>query len=153
MLDLSKLLGDFVEKKKTINAQLSQKIDTVDNNVDKRFDGLQIKIDQKFDNLQKSISRLANQQNVHQEEENPEEECLIDTTVEEQCKKQNEAISPLLIEEGSGKEAEEESEKPTPKPLPTKLNASATAQAPNSPLTTTPSPDAHPAYTCSTFNT
>ena len=35
-----------------------------------------------------SISRLTNQQHVHQEEENQEEECLIDTTVEEHCKQQ-----------------------------------------------------------------
>ena len=72
-----------MEKQKTINAQLSQKIDTVENNVDKRIDGLQSEIDQKFDNLHKSISRLANQQHVY-----PEEECLIDITVEEHCKQQ-----------------------------------------------------------------
>ena len=75
-----------MEKQKATNAQFSQKIDIVESNVDKRIDGLQSEIDQKFDNLQKSISRLANQQNVHQEEENPEEECRIDTTVEEHCK-------------------------------------------------------------------
>ena len=81
-------MGDFMEKQKTINAQLSQKINTVENNVDKRIDGLQNEIDQKFDNLQKSISRLANQQHVYPEEENPEEECLIDTMVEEHCQQQ-----------------------------------------------------------------
>ena len=53
--------------------------------MDKRIDGIQSKIDQKFDNLQKSISRLANQQHVSLEEENPDEECLIDTMVEEHC--------------------------------------------------------------------
>ena len=74
-----------MEKQKAINAQLSQKIDTVENNVDKRIDGLQNEIDQKFDNLQHSISRLANQQHVHKEEENPEEECLIDTILGEQA--------------------------------------------------------------------
>ena len=88
ILNLSKLVGDYVEKKKTINAQLSQKIDTVENNVDKRIDGLQSKIDQKFDNLQKSILRLANQQHVYPEEDNPEEECLIDTMMEEHCQQQ-----------------------------------------------------------------
>ena len=74
-----------MEKQKSINAQLSQKIDIVENNVDKRIDGLQSEIDQKFDNLQKSILRLANKQHVYPEEENPEEECLIDTMVEEHC--------------------------------------------------------------------
>ena len=48
---------------------------------------MQSGIDHKFDNLQKSISRLA-QQHVHQEEENPEGECLSDTMVEEQCLQQ-----------------------------------------------------------------
>ena len=67
-----------MEKQKTINAQLSQKIDTMENNVDKRIDRIQREIDHKFDNLQKSISSLANQQHVY-----PEEECLIDTMVEE----------------------------------------------------------------------
>ena len=63
-----------MEKQKTINAQLSQKINTLENNVDKRIDGLQNDLDQKIDILQYSISRLTNQQHVHQEEE-----CLIDT--------------------------------------------------------------------------
>ena len=51
--------------------------------MDKRIDGLQSEIDHKFDNLQKSISRLANQQHV-----SLEEECLIDTMVEEHCRQQ-----------------------------------------------------------------
>ena len=83
ILNLTKLVGDFVEEQKTINAQLSQKIDTMENNVNKRIDGLQSEMEPKFDNLQYFISRLTNQQLVHQEEMNPEEECLIDTTVEE----------------------------------------------------------------------
>ena len=108
-------MGDFVEERKTFNAQLSQRIHTVENSLNQKLDGLQSEMDhkfdnvqnendQQFDNLQNSISRLTNQ-HVHQEEESPEEECLIDTTVEEQCKQQNEAISPLLTKEGGGKEA------------------------------------------------
>ena len=86
ILNLTKLVGTFVEAQKTINAQLSQKIDTMENNVNKRIDGFQSEMEHKFDNLQYSISRLTIQQHVHQVEVNPEEECLIDTTVEEQCK-------------------------------------------------------------------
>ena len=56
--------------------------------MDKRIDGLQNEIDQKFYNLQYSISRLANQQHVHQEEDNSEEECLIDTILGEQAQLQ-----------------------------------------------------------------
>ena len=126
ILNLTKLVGDFMEEQKTINAQLSHKINTMENIVDKRIDGLQSEmehkfdnmqtgIDQKFDNLQKSISRLVHQ-HVHQEKDSQEEKCLSDTTVEEQCQQQllfesldigsvvypwekKEAISPLLAEE------------------------------------------------------
>ena len=63
-------MGTFVEAQKTINAQLSKEIDTMENNVNKRIDGLQSEMEHKFDNLQYSISRLTNQQHVHQEEVN-----------------------------------------------------------------------------------
>ena len=82
ILNLTKLVGDFVEEQKTINAQLSQKIDTLENIVDKRIDGLQREMEHKLDNLQYSISRLTNQHG-HQEEE-----CLSETMVEEQCQQQ-----------------------------------------------------------------
>ena len=87
ILNLTKLLGDFVEEQKTINAQLSQKIDTKENNMNKRIDGLQSEMEQKFDTIV---------------EANPEEECMIDTIVEEQCKQQKEETSPMLNEEGCG---------------------------------------------------
>ena len=73
MLNLTKLVGNFVETQKTINAQLSQKIDTMENNVNKRIDGLQSEMKHKFDNLPCSISKLA-QQHDHQEEESQGEE-------------------------------------------------------------------------------
>ena len=88
ILNFTKLVGTFVEAHKTINAQLSQKIDTMENNVNKRIDGFKSEMEHKFENLQYSISRLTIQQHVHHKEVNPEEECLIDTTVEEQCKQQ-----------------------------------------------------------------
>ena len=72
-----------MEEQKTFNAQLRQRIHTVENSLNQKLDGLQSKIDQKFDNLWKSISRLVNQHH-HQEEENPEGECLIDTILGEQ---------------------------------------------------------------------
>ena len=119
ILNLTKLVGNFVEAQKTINAQLSQKIDTMENNVNKRIDGLQSEMEHKFDNLQCTISKLA-QQHDHQEEE-----CLSDTMVEEQCQQQLllessdigatvcpwEKNSPMLTEEGSGKEVGEEPQK------------------------------------------
>ena len=124
----TKLVGNFVEVQKTINAQLRQKMDIMENIVDKRIDGLQSEMEYKLDNLQYSISMLTNQQHVHKEEVNPKEECLIDTTVEEQCKNQKEETSPMLTEEGSGKEEIEKPQK-------------STAQATNSPLSEEPSPD------------
>ena len=66
----------------------SQKLDGLQSEMDQRFDNLRSEIDQQFDNMQCSISRLANQQHVHQEEESQEEECLSDTMVEEQCQQQ-----------------------------------------------------------------
>ena len=87
--------------------------------MDKRIDGLQSEMEHKFDNLQYSISKVTNQ-HVHKKEESPEEECLSDTMVEEQCQQQgssesldicavvypwekNDEILPLLSKEGSGK--------------------------------------------------
>ena len=103
----------------------------MENNVNKRIDGLQSEMEHKFDNLQYSISRLTNQQYVHQEEVNPEEECLTDTTVEEQCKQQKEETSPMLTKEGNVKEEMEEPQK-------------STAQATNSPLPEAPTIKATP---------
>ena len=88
ILNLSKLVGDFVWEKNMISAQLNQRVDNMESSLNKKIYGLQNDLDQKIDNLQYSISRLINQQHVHLEEESPEEECLIDTTVEEHCKQQ-----------------------------------------------------------------
>ena len=94
-------MDNFKEEQRVVNVQANQEINTVESSLNKKLDGFQREIDQKFDILQESISKLTNQL-VYQKEENPEKECLIDTTVEEQYKMQDEAISPLLTEEGSG---------------------------------------------------
>ena len=67
-----------------MNVQANKKIDTMESSLNRELDGFQSEIDQKFDNLQCSILRLASQQHVHQEEENPEGECPIDTILGEQ---------------------------------------------------------------------
>ena len=87
ILNLSKLVGNFIEEQRVVNVQANKEIDIVENSLDQKLDGLQSGIDHKFDNLQTSISKLA-KQNVHQEEENPEGEYLRDTMVEEQCLQQ-----------------------------------------------------------------
>ena len=71
-----------------MNVQENQRSDTMESFLNQRLDGLQNDLGQKIDDLRYSISRLTNQQHVHLEEENPEEECLIDTTMEEHCKQQ-----------------------------------------------------------------
>ena len=56
MVNLSKVVGDFVGDQKSINSQLSQRVDLLN----KRMDGMQNDLFQKIDNLQYSISRLTN---------------------------------------------------------------------------------------------
>ena len=88
-------MDTFIEERKAVNVQANKKIDTmerkintVESSLDKRIDGFQSKIDQKFDILHKSISKLASQQHAHQQKENPEGECLIDTMLGEQAQLQ-----------------------------------------------------------------
>ncbi|KAL6315786.1 hypothetical protein AAG906_008171 [Vitis piasezkii] len=66
IVNLSKVVGDFVGDQKSINAQLSQRIDSVENTLNKRKDGMQNDLSQKIDNLQYSISRLTNLNTVQE---------------------------------------------------------------------------------------
>ena len=61
-MNLSKVVGNFVEEQKAINAQLNQRIENVESSVNKRIDGLHNSLNQKIDTLQSSIMRLTNQQ-------------------------------------------------------------------------------------------
>ncbi|KAL6311403.1 hypothetical protein AAG906_035567 [Vitis piasezkii] len=58
--NLSKVVGDFVEKQEAINARVDQRMDRMENGLNKRIDGMQNDMNQKFDNIQYSISRLTN---------------------------------------------------------------------------------------------
>ena len=133
ILNLTKLVGDFVGKQKIINAHCNQRIDNVESSLSQKLDELQNDMFQKLNNLEDSISRLTNQQHVHSKEENPEEVYLSDTMVEEHCT--------LLTEESNGKEAVEEPKKHVLKPFSTKLNPTANAQATYNPLPVAPSTD------------
>ena len=66
MVNLSKVVGDFVETQKSINAQLSQRIDSVESSLNKKIEGMQNELSQKIDNLQYSISRFANLNTVQE---------------------------------------------------------------------------------------
>ena len=65
-MNLSKVVGKFVEEHKAVNAQANKRIDTVEGTLNKKIENLQSKISQKFDNLQYSISRLTNQYQVQE---------------------------------------------------------------------------------------
>ena len=60
IVNLSKVVGEFVEEQKGINVQLAQRIDTVESTLNKKIDGLQSDLNQKIDNLQYSITRITN---------------------------------------------------------------------------------------------
>ncbi|KAJ9693000.1 hypothetical protein PVL29_011915 [Vitis rotundifolia] len=66
IVNLSKVVGDFVGDQKSINAKLSQRIDSVESTLNKKMDGMQNDLSQKIDNLQYSISRLTNLNTVQE---------------------------------------------------------------------------------------
>ncbi|RVX19834.1 hypothetical protein CK203_005072 [Vitis vinifera] len=66
IMNLSKVVGDFIGEQKSINAQLSQRIDSVESSLNKKIDEVQNDLSQKIDNLQYSISRFANLNKVQE---------------------------------------------------------------------------------------
>ena len=61
ILNLSKLVDNFIEEQRAVNVQDNKEIDAVESSLNKKFYGFQSKIDHKFDILQQSISKLTNQ--------------------------------------------------------------------------------------------
>ena len=76
MLDLNRIMDDYVEANKKIKAH---SIVNVEDNSNKKIDGLKDDFEPKWDNLQDSIEDLVNLQLCP-----PEEECQSGTRVEEQ---------------------------------------------------------------------
>ena len=60
IMNLSKVVGDFVAYQKAINAQLNKRNDSMENTLNKKLDGIQYDLSQKIENLQYLISRLTN---------------------------------------------------------------------------------------------
>ena len=60
ILNLSKVVGNFVEEQKGINVQLAWRIDNVESTLNKRINGLESNLNQKMDNLQYSITKINN---------------------------------------------------------------------------------------------
>ena len=135
--------------------------------MDQRLDGLNNDFEHKWDNLQDSIEDLIDQQQCPPKEEcqsdtMAEEQCqqqphqeLIENFIElseglpessDMCdvvfpREKKEETSPMLTEEGSGKEAVDEPKELISKPFPMELNPTATIQATKSPLPIAPSTD------------
>ena len=154
ILDLTRIVDDFVEENKEINAH---SIVNVEENLNKKIDGLKDDFEHIWDNLQDSIEDLIDQQQCP-----PEEECQSGTMVEEPCLqqpqeilvenfepsvgaaiclwKEKEATFPLT-EKSSGHETVEGTQEPVIQPNPIDLDPNATAQPKNNPLLVPPSAD------------
>ena len=145
--------GTMVEEQRVVTVQANQETETVESSLNNELDGFQSKIDQNLDILRESISKLAQQPDL--EEENLEAECLTETILVEQAQLQpqeelelesvkapedlqdapinfwpwtnEEQNTALIIEESSGHETGEEPQEPIYQPIPLKLNPTATA--------------------------
>ena len=60
ILNMCKVVGNFVEEQKGINVQLAQRIYTIESTLNKRIDALESNLNQKIDNLQYSITKINN---------------------------------------------------------------------------------------------
>ena len=116
IVNLSKVVGDFVGDQKAINAQLNQRIDRVENTLNKRMDGMQNDMNQKFDNIQYSISRLTNLNTLQEKGRFPSQPHQNPKGVHEVESQEGESSQmkdvKALITLRSGKKIEQ----PTPKP-------------------------------------
>ena len=86
ILNLSKQVDNFIEEQRVVTVQTNQETETVESSLNKELHGFQSEIDQKLDILQESISKLAQQ--LDQEEENLEVECLTETILVKQAQLQ-----------------------------------------------------------------
>ena len=89
--------GTRVQEQWVVTVQTNQETETVESSLNNELDGFQSKIDQNLDILQESISKLAQQ--LDQEEENLEAECLTETILVEQAQLQpQEELKMELVE-------------------------------------------------------
>ena len=78
IVNLSKVVGHFVEEQKTVNAQTTQKIEMLEGTFNKRLDDLQC-----------SVSKLASQQQIQEKEKSPSQKQPIPSGVHEECSYSN----------------------------------------------------------------
>ncbi|WKA06544.1 hypothetical protein VitviT2T_024440 [Vitis vinifera] len=109
-MNLNKVMEDFVEAKKSINAQLSQRIDSVESSLNKKMDEVQNDLSQKIDNLQDSISRFANLNTVQEKENSPSQPYQNSMSIHEMEAKEGESSQKREVKEvitlRSGKEVD-----------------------------------------------
>ena len=115
ILNLSKVVGNFVEDQKGINVQLAQRIDTVENTLNKRIDGLERNLNQKIDNLQYSITKINKLLEVQERGRFPSQTLPNPNGIHEVGSSNNTGMDEVkaIITLRSGKEVDQ----PMPKPV------------------------------------
>ena len=112
IVNLSKVVGDFVGVQKSINAQVRQEIDIIN----KMMDRMQNDLSQKIDNLQYLISRLTNLNTVQEKGKFPSQPHQNPKAIHEVEAQEGESSQmrevKAVITLRSGKEVD----LPTPKP-------------------------------------
>ena len=111
ILNLSKVVGNFVDEQKGINVQLAQRIDTVENTLNKKIDGLESKLNQKMDNLQYSITKINKLLEVQERGRFPSQTLPNPKGIHEVGSGMDEVKSIITLR--SGKEVDQ----PMPKPV------------------------------------
>ena len=115
ILNLSKVVGNFVEEQKGINVQLVQRIDTVENTLNKRIDGLESNLNQKIDNIQYSITKINKLLEVQERGRFPSQTLPNPKGIHEVGSSNNSGMDEVkaIITLRSGKEVDQ----PMPKPV------------------------------------
>ena len=115
ILNLIKVVGNFLEEQKGINVQLAQRIDTVESTLNKRIDWLESNLNQKIDNLQYSITKINKLLEVQERGTFPSQTVSNPKGVHEVGSSSNSGMDEVkaVINLRSGKEVEQ----PMPKPV------------------------------------
>ena len=115
ILNLSKVVGNFVDEQKGINVQLTQRIDIVENTMNKKTDGLESNLNQKMDNLQYSITKINKLLEVQERERFPSQTLPNPKGIHEVGSSNNSGMDEVksIITLRSGKEVDQ----PIPKPV------------------------------------
>ena len=111
ILNLSKVVGNFVDEQKGINVQLAQRIDTAENTPNKKIDGLESNLKQKMDNLQYSITNINKLLEVQERGRFPSQTLPNPKGIHEVGSGMDEVKSIITLR--SGKEVDQ----PMPKPV------------------------------------